>query len=262
MFKPNEFDNHPEGFKRRNPDLFPLMKMPPFTEEHRANMSIAQKERAERPGESERRSADSKAWHSKNEHPKGFKGHRRTPQDIQKIKDGIAKAWADPKHKVNSKEFRQRISDNSSTRAAQSTAGTRFSRCAKGMREDIGISVRSSWEANYARYLNFLIKTECKIERWEYETETFWFEKIKRGCRSWKPDFKVIHRDGKVEYHEVKGWMYPRARTALKRMRIYHPGVCVVLIDQARYLALSKQLRAIIPNWELPTRGPKSSSKP
>jgi hypothetical protein len=117
------------------------------------------------------------------------------------------------------------------------------------MRVDVGISFRSSWEANYARYLNFL-KSTGKVQGWKYESKTFWFEKIKRGCRSWKPDFEVVLPSGEIEYHEVKGWMYPRSKTALKRMRIYHPDVGVVLIDQHRYRAISKSVCKIIPNWE------------
>lgn len=124
-----------------------------------------------------------------------------------------------------------------------------FSKAKSGFREDIGINVRSSWEANYARYLNTLV-LEGKIKSWEYEPETFWFDKIKRGCRSWLPDFRVTLDDDSVEYHEVKGWMYPRAKTALKRMRIHHPKIKVVLIDQKRYLELEKEVSSRIPLWE------------
>lgn len=125
-----------------------------------------------------------------------------------------------------------------------------FSRCKKGLRPDLGLSFRSSWEANYARFLNWLKKNDPWIYDWEYEPTTFWFHNIKRGCRSWLPDFKVTLRDGSIEYHEVKGWMYPRSKTALRRMRIYYPDVSVVLIDQNRYKALQKQMRHLIPEWE------------
>lgn len=163
--------------------------------------------------------------------------------------------WNDPSHRVNSNAYRQKMSDAASA-IMRHSASESFSRTRKGFRSDIGISTRSSWEANYARYLNFLIKTEGKIERWEYEATTFWFHTIKRGCRSYKPDFKVILKNGDIEYHEVKGWMYPRAKTALNRMRIYYPDVRVVLIDEHRYRAIEKQLQSVIQGWE--RRKPKA----
>lgn len=130
------------------------------------------------------------------------------------------------------------------------TAKNSFSSAKRGFRKDIGIHVRSSWEANYARYLNFLIKHEGKIEKWEYESEIFWFHKIQQGCRSYKPDFKVFMKDGTVEYHEVKGWMHPRGKTALNRMRIYYPKIKVVLIDQTRYRGIRDSVKPLIPMWE------------
>lgn len=130
-------------------------------------------------------------------------------------------------------------------------AANSFTHTKRGARPDLGETFfRSSWEANYARYLNFLIKHEGLIERWEHEPETFWFEAIKRGVRSYKPDFKVYYKNGKVEYHEVKGWMYPRAATALKRMTKYHPNITMVLIDAKRYRAIQKSVSKIIQHWE------------
>lgn len=39
-----------------------------------------------------------------------------------------------------------------------------------GIRPDLGRYFRSAWEANIARYLNFLQK-HGEIESWEYESE-------------------------------------------------------------------------------------------
>ncbi len=117
-----------------------------------------------------------------------------------------------------------------------------------GFREDIGIYVRSRWEANYARYLNFL-KDQGKIEKWEYESETFEFHGIKKGTRFYTPDFKVFYRD-KIEYHEVKGYMTPKARTALNRMAKYYPDAKIIIIDKTVYYPLRKQVCRIVKNWE------------
>lgn len=222
------------------------------SDSHIRNITIAQRERAKNhPEDSAGKSLRMKKWHSENPHPRGNTGGTHTEEVRQRIGDGVRKAWADPEHKFNSPEFRSALTDRNRRLAQSRTSVNTFSRCRKGERQDIpGICFRSSWEANYARYLNWRIKLKDGVESWEYETETFWFDKIKRGCRSYKPDFKVFFSDGRVEYHEVKGWLYPRSKTALKRMRKYHPKVTVVLIDQSRYSALSKQLKSIIPNWE------------
>src|SRR6478735_2231686 len=51
---------------------------------------------------------------------------------------------------------------------------------------------RSKWEANYALYLDFLVKTKV-IKDWEFEAQTFFFEKIKSGTKKYIPDFKITN---------------------------------------------------------------------
>lgn len=119
-----------------------------------------------------------------------------------------------------------------------------------GKREDLGgLYVRSAWEANYARYLNWL-KEIGSIENWEYEADTFEFAEIKRGTRFYTPDFKVYEGDGRVVYHEVKGWMDPASKTKLSRMARYYPEVRIVVIDADAYGAIKKEVRRFIANWE------------
>ena len=139
--------------------------------------------------------------------------------------------------------------------AAQARPGiATYSRGKGGKRDDLDNQYfRSRWEANYARYLNFLMehKSPPLIERWEYEADTFVFHKIMRGTRTYKPDFKVTLVDGRIEYHEVKGWDYPRGRTARKRMAKYYPTVHVILIDSDFFKALKRQgVPSMIPYWE------------
>lgn len=107
--------------------------------------------------------------------------------------------------------------------------------------------MRSSWELNYAHYLNFLVQ-QRKISKWEYEVDTFWFDKIKRGVTSYKPDFKVYNVDNTIEYHEVKGHMDNKSITKLKRMKLYHPTIKIVLIDKDRYNAI-KKISAVVRGW-------------
>lgn len=118
-----------------------------------------------------------------------------------------------------------------------------------GKREDLGFYVRSSWEANYARYLIWL-ESKNEIINWAFEPDTFEFEGIKRGSRFYTPDFKITNKNGTVEYHEIKGYMDAQSATKLKRMKKYHPNIKIVLIDKTQYYALAKQLKNLIENWE------------
>jgi hypothetical protein len=118
-----------------------------------------------------------------------------------------------------------------------------------GTREDIGIFVRSAWEANYARFLKWL-KEKGDIKDWDYEKETFEFKGIKKGTRFYTPDFRVTNNDESIEYHEVKGWKHPKGETALSRMKKYHPEIKIILIDAVYYEDLKKKMSRLIPNWE------------
>lgn len=120
-----------------------------------------------------------------------------------------------------------------------------------GKRDDLGgLYVRSKWEANYARYLNWLIE-QGEIDRWEYEPETFWFP-IKRGVRHYTPDFKVWS-NGEYEWHEVKGYMDKKSKTKLNRFRIYHPGENdrLRLVQKAEMKDIRDSVGMLIPEWEV-----------
>lgn len=90
--------------------------------------------------------------------------------------------------------------------------------------------MKSSYEFIYAAFLELLVKSGT-ISDWEYETDLFWFEGIKRGTNNYTPDFKIFNTDGSVEYHEVKGYMDAKSKTKLKRMKKYHPDVKIVVVD-------------------------------
>lgn len=129
------------------------------------------------------------------------------------------------------------------TQAFERVRGRHMGKSTAGHREDLGGRYfRSRWEANYARFLNY------SGTKWDYEVKTFWFEKIKRGVRSYTPDFYLPAED---VFHEVKGWMDKKSATKLKRMRIYHPKVKVHVIGKEFFASATKQgLCRIIPGWE------------
>ena len=108
---------------------------------------------------------------------------------------------------------------------------------------------RSRWEANYAHYLEFR-KRLGQIHDWEHEPETFWFLAIKRGIRSYLPDFRITRNNETQYFVEVKGYMDAKSKTKLKRMKKYHPAVELVLVDADSYRALEKRAKSFVPNWE------------
>lgn len=119
-----------------------------------------------------------------------------------------------------------------------------------GRRADLNnLYVRSSWEANVARYLNFLVD-RGQVLKWEYEPDCFEFTKIKRGSKFYTPDFKVTELDGSYEYWEVKGYMDEASKTKLDRMARYYPEIKIVVIDKQPYKAIAKLVAGMIPCWE------------
>jgi hypothetical protein len=180
----------------------------------------------------------------------------KTHSEANKINTSIRfKAmWDDPNSYVNSEQNRDRLSETGSRTMnirLKENASSIYSRTKNGTIEIGGkkIFVRSSWEANIAAYLEFM-KCKKEIKEWEYEPETFWFLNIKRGVRSYKPDFRITENSDAQYFLEVKGWMDPKSVTKLKRMKIYYPKVKVEVLGQDRYTTI-KKMKSIIPNWGL-----------
>ena len=199
-----------------------------------------------------------KKWFAEHGHPRGALGMKHTEEAKEKMVMAIKRAWANPSSKFNTPEHRQGLSDRAVARAKAGlalTAAQTYSRAVRGRRDDLGETFfRSSWEANYARFLNWR-KERGEIVEWRYECETFWFESIRRGVRSYKPDFKVIFPDGSHEWHEVKGWLDKKSATKLKRMAKYYPQEKVVLVGAEWFKSANTNgLANIIPNWERPKR--------
>lgn len=188
-------------------------------------------------------SLNTKASQRANGHPRGMAGKQHTNETKERLAFTSSQLKPSP----------ESVLQGMKTRAANGTLVPKGGRVSwkAGWREIGGgrIYARSRWEANYARYLQFLME-HGEIEKWEHEPETFWFEAIKRGCRSYLPDFRVTLNSGKIEYHETKGWMDDRSVTKLKRMKKYHPDVVLILRDSAWFRANGPKLRGIIQGWE------------
>jgi len=177
----------------------------------------------------------------------GFKGKNHTLEERKKISLRLKDRWKDKKNYFNSEEYRQLLSDNMVKLNKLGKVNKGITNCKHGYYNINGKNIyfRSSWEPNYALYLDFLIKQK-QIKKWEYEVDTFWFEKIRRGVRSYKPDFKIFNNDNTIEYHEVKGWMNPKSKTKIKRMAKYYPEIKLIIIDSKSYKDIKKKLGTLL----------------
>jgi predicted nuclease of restriction endonuclease-like RecB superfamily len=107
--------------------------------------------------------------------------------------------------------------------------------------------LRSKYELRYAYYAEYL-KRCGKIKEWEYEPEEFWFEKIKRGVRSYKPDFRLTYPDDRVIYIETKGFWDSKSLTKIKRFRKYYPHLKISTIDGAFFSKHNVFLKKLMEN--------------
>lgn len=66
-----------------------------------------------------------------------------------------------------------------------------------------GNDLKSDAEYCFAQLLD-VMKDAGEVVSWRYEKRDFWFEGIRRGTVSYKPDFEVTWKNGDVIYYEVK----------------------------------------------------------
>lgn len=193
-------------------------------------------------------------------HPRGALGMTHTVEARAKLSAKHRANWADPASAYNSEANRQRRSDVMLARNLSGEMRVRYSRGSQGRRPDLDNRYfRSSWEANYARYLNLMIR-KGELRCWDYECKTFVFEKIKRGTRAYTPDFLLTFSDGRQEWHEVKGWMDPKSATRMKRMSKFYPAEVVRIIGADWFKAANRGgLASVIQGWE---RGGKRNVTP
>jgi hypothetical protein len=133
----------------------------------------------------------------------------------------------------------------------KATGKSRTFKANQGWRTIAGrrIYFRSGWEVSYAKHLQWL-KEQKQILEWEHEPKTFWFEEIKRGTRSYLPDFKVTRPDGTHYWIEVKGYMDKKSVTKLKRMRKYYPQEQIYVIDSKWFQQHRAKFPLLTEQWE------------
>lgn len=184
-------------------------------------------------------------------HPKGMLGKNHTDEFKAGQSERVKARVFTPEQIASmvDKMMKTRIDRYGTGNPGLLTSSNPYSRTKSGKREDLDNRFfRSSWEANYARYLNWLI-AQGELARWEFECQTFVFHGVTRGVISYTPDFKVYSKDGSYEWHEVKGWMDAKSKAKLKRMAKFYPDEKIVLIDAKAYRSIAKW-KGMIPNWE------------
>ena len=200
-------------------------------DKHKETFSSAAKERIQKYG-----------------HPKGFLGRKHNEESLKIIseKSNAFAARVTPEERANITMRGQKTKAEKGNLYQPRTKSSWKQQWAEinGVRK----FYRSQWELNYAYYLEWL-RVNGQIKSWLHEPETFWFDGVKRGTCSYLPDFKVEGNDGRISFHEVKGWMDDRSKTKLKRMAKYHPDVVLVLIDTKAYKQIERKLSKVVPGW-------------
>lgn len=191
----------------------------PNSEEHRAKLSISMKAR----------------WQSGRMRSETAKTCQMKYGVDHWMKSDAARAMTSRRSRghVKSEETRQRLS---AAHAERIVSGCNvYTRGKGGFRQDIGLYVRSRWEANFAR---ILIHLQVPFQ---YEKRTFHLS----DGRTYTPDFCI---DGSV-WIEIKGYMGVAAHSKIEQFRADYPDEILWIVGPDLYKTLKQHYTSII-NWE------------
>jgi hypothetical protein len=125
-----------------------------------------------------------------------------------------------------------------------------------GYRDDLQHYFRSTWEANYARYLNFE-----NIE-WTYELYKFpFYDEDGRILSVYTPDFftdKFVEIKGHADSNTLWTCDCRRCERDKNRMALFlsqYPDKDIIIVGREEYKALARKYANLIPNWEVTSRG-------
>lgn len=225
-----------------------------FGDRHRTN---GRKERVRQfQTDEDRNAATSKrmrAYLAEHGHPRGALGMRHTVESKSAMSHGQRLANARRTPEQEAERVRKRNMTNieiyGTANPGFENQTNPYSRGKRGYALDLpGMFFRSSWEVNYARYLEWL-KDQGEIQEWAYEPQRFVFHGVTRAPVTYCPDFRIVEGNGDVVFHEVKGWMDSASKSKLKRMKKFYPDVQVIVVDKDGYNALARSVSAIVPHW-------------
>ena len=195
-----------------------------------------------------------KEYIKNNGHPKGMLGKHHT-DEIKKI---ISKNSIENFKKITENQKAQRIQKILQTRyenEIKNNSHRELNRVKASWKQGhrfIGGKdrfFRSSWEFNYALYLQYLKDNE-QIKEWYYEPEIFYFKESKNNCYAYKPDFKIINNDNSFYFVEVKGWMDSASKKKIENMKIFYPEIKLIVVDSEEYNKLKKEWHFKLKEWE------------
>lgn len=245
-----------EGFEPGDKKLDNLSKeinrTKPFISRYAKSIGLTNIKRKKSPPLCAEISEKNKKWHQNNPHPRGMLGKTHSPEYCKQLSEQT-KQWY-----ITADEYQILARSKKMLKTKLNKYGTiaphlkNYSTSWKQGWREIGGKrnyYRSSWEANYGRYLEYL-KQNHFIHEWYHEPKTFWFEKIKRGALSYLPDFKVEKENGSHYWVEVKGYMCSRSKTKIKRFRKQFPEEELLIINEKWFKSNAKKLKAIIKDWE------------
>jgi len=178
-----------------------------------------------------------KHWSTKREHGFNYKGlieqtckfcGKKEFRELRKIRTYCSKECY---HKAQSKH----ISELNYKRWRTIPPQMRYRHSHGGYRKDLDHYVRSSWEANIARLLNFLDL------HYAYEAKRF---ELKNG--SYCPDFYLPEYD---MYIEVKGYPDETYKKAIQ-FTLEYPKISLLIIDAKCYHNIEKAYGEKLPQWE------------
>lgn len=165
----------------------------------------------------------------KNGHPKGMLGKKHNPESCLQMSFKRKLNWQLLTEEEKISKTKKQL-DGKLKKYGTLNLGKRKTTWDQGWKKvgDKEYFFRSSWEVRYAKHLEE-IKNNKQILNWEFEPDIFSFN----GCNFYyKPDFKIIFNDNKIEYHEVKGWMCERSKIKLRLMAEQYPDIKIVIIDK------------------------------
>lgn len=101
-----------------------------------------------------------------------------------------------------------------------------------------GYSFASKIEAQHFAELQLLQRTG-EVKEIQCQAQVV----LSEAAIIYKPDFKVTFSDGRIEYHEVKGFETPEWRIKRRLWIAYGPGVLKIYKGQGGRIYLHEELR-------------------
>jgi len=175
-------------------------------------------------------------------HPKeSQEAHQRTKEANQRPENRqkasvyrLGKKFSDV-HKANIRATRQRLISEGKWKTNAFGLG--------GHRQDIGLFVRSMFEANYVRFLTVIGVP------FEYEPKAFLLSYPDGKLHNYRPDFYLPTLN---IYRELKGWMSSESELKLRLFQEQYPHehLDVVMQESEGWKKIDKAFKHEVPHWE------------